>query len=337
MKKIAKAAKQPIQRFGFILTSDFSLLAFSCFVEALRELEDHGELTGRRFCQWSVLGKSGTAVRSSCGIELSTSRPFEDPGAFDYVVVIGGRLEAQVSPAALRFLAKAAKIEKTIIAIDTGTFVVARAGLMKDRNFCLDWFHYREFKDEFPEMEASIYQIFLIDRNFISCAGGTWSTDLAAHLIASIWGDDEASRAISLMGLERMRSASHYQTPFFDGAPVVTDSKVRAAIQMIERNCSKPPTVAEIATRSGLSVRQLERRFHTAVGVKPGEFSRTLRLRFGHWLLLNSQRSIAQIAFDCGFSDQSHFTREMRRAFNSTPRILRQQKHQSLNESERNI
>jgi transcriptional regulator GlxA family with amidase domain len=219
----------------------------------------------------------------------------------------------------VRFIAKAAALAKTIVAIDTGTFVIARAGLMTDRRFCLHWFHHREFVDEFPEIDASMDQIFLVDGNFITCAGGTWSTDLAIHLIAEIWGSAEASRATSLMGLERMRRASHYQAPFFDGAPRVSDPQVRGAIQTIERNCSRPPSVKELAEKANLSIRQLERRFHAAVGMKPAEFSRVIRLRFGHWLPHNSQPAIAQIAFDSGFTDQSHFTRAFARLFGATP------------------
>lgn len=328
-EQLPQRRRNPL-RFAFILTEDFSLLAFSCFIEALRELEDHGHMTGRRFCCWEVIGSAGASFRSSCGVKVGASHDTRDADSFDHVVVVGGRWEAKTSSAAVGFLARAAFLAKTIVAIDTGTFVVARAGLMADRRFCLHWFHYREFADEFPQITASMDQIFIVDGNFVSCAGGTWSSDLASHLIAEIWGGEEASRAISLMGLERMRHASHYQAPFFEGSPMVRDTKVSAAIQMIERNCSNPPAVAEIAARVNLSIRQLERRFGTALGMTPAALSRTIRLRFGHWLVLNSTRSLAQIAFDCGFSDQSHFTREFVRCFNVTPGCLREMENKAL-------
>jgi transcriptional regulator GlxA family with amidase domain len=86
---------------------------------------------------------------------------------------------------------------------------------------------------------------------------------------------------------------------------------------------STPPTVKEIAKEAATSVRQLERKFQQIFGVGPAELSRSVRLRYGHWLVQHTKRSITGIALDCGFADGSHFTRHFRKAFNLTPREAR--------------
>jgi len=309
-------------RFAFLLTNEFSMLAFSCFLETLRQMEDHGVRTGTSFCRWDVLGEREPTV-SSCGIAVAPSAHWRSAADFDYVVIIGGRQDAQLPQGALDFLSDAHARNKVIIAIDTATFIIARARLFPDRTYCIHWFHHHEFVEEFPQIASTADSIFHVDGNLISCAGGTWAADLATYLVAAIWSPDHANRATSLMGLERIRSATHYQAPFFQGAPIVRDARVMLAIQLIERRGSNPPTLAELARTAGTSTRQLERLFMQAVGMGPHQCSRLIRLRFGHWLLGNTMRSVAQISSDCGFADQSHFARNFRAQFNATPSQVR--------------
>ena len=40
--------------------------------------------------------------------------------------------------------------------------------------------------------------------------------------------------------------------------------------------------------------------------------------------LVSTRESMARVAIGCGFSDQSHFTREFRRQFGRTPREYRE-------------
>lgn len=316
-------APDRLVRFGFLLTDQFSLLALTGFLDSLREIEDHGSISGRRYCEWDILGPPGSAAAASCGVEIAATRAVEESSGYDYLIVIGGRVTAKVGAAEARLLRRAAMAGKTLIGIDTGTHALARIGLLDGFRVCAHWFHLREFQEEFPELDATADRIFIVDRKRITCSGGTCSIDLAAHLIDSLWGPSEATRAIALMGLERPRSPAHFQTPSFDGAPIVRDLRVRRAIQLIERRYDDPPSVGEMARDLGTSERQLERAFKKAVGVGPREFSRLARLRQGHWLLLNTNRSIAQIAFDCGFADASHFARFFRRQFGVTPRQQR--------------
>lgn len=82
--------------------------------------------------------------------------------------------------------------------------------------------------------------------------------------------------------------------------------------------------VEQLSQRIGISHRQLQRRFSTAVGYGPKTFQSVLR--FQRLLSLASepgaQHSFADLAVVSGYADQAHMTREARRFANCTPTIL---------------
>lgn len=71
-----------------------------------------------------------------------------------------------------------------------------------------------------------------------------------------------------------------------------------------------------------LSRKQFERVFFNAVGMKPKEYSNVVRFQRSLWLMQNGNRDFADIAYSCGYSDQSHFIRECRRYSGTTPAEL---------------
>jgi AraC-like DNA-binding protein len=81
--------------------------------------------------------------------------------------------------------------------------------------------------------------------------------------------------------------------------------------------------VHRLAATLGITDRQLRRRFATAVGYGPKTLQRVLR--FQRFLLLAQravQPDLARLAFDAGYADQAHLTREARRLAGRTPAEL---------------
>ena len=72
-----------------------------------------------------------------------------------------------------------------------------------------------------------------------------------------------------------------------------------------------------------MSVRTFERKFRSRFHLTPQRYLKKLRLRMASRALVYTGQSLAEVAVGCGFSDQSHFTREFRRYFGRTPREYR--------------
>lgn len=81
--------------------------------------------------------------------------------------------------------------------------------------------------------------------------------------------------------------------------------------------------ISETASRHGISVRQLERRFARNFGLSPKEWLRIKRFEGSLVKLADDKESLANVAADAGYADQSHMTRDYRRTTGFTPNQTR--------------
>lgn len=82
-------------------------------------------------------------------------------------------------------------------------------------------------------------------------------------------------------------------------------------------------SISETASRYGIGVRQLERRFVRNFGFSPKEWLRVKRFEGSLVKLVNDKESLANVAADAGYADQSHMTRDYRRTTGLTPNETR--------------
>ena len=94
-------------------------------------------------------------------------------------------------------------------------------------------------------------------------------------------------------------------------------------IRFISQHYGDRITNVDLAKACGLSVRAFERQFRAAYTCSPHDYIRQLRVRMSCSALVFSQKSLAEVATEFGFADQSHFTKEFRRFMGGTPRDYR--------------
>jgi len=100
-------------------------------------------------------------------------------------------------------------------------------------------------------------------------------------------------------------------------------SLINSTVDYIRDHHDERLTVEELAERAGLSPRQLHRKFREVFGLSVQEFLVKTRIQAASDRLLHSDESIAQIAVDFGFCDQSAFTQLFRKHLGLTPRRFR--------------
>lgn len=312
-------------RVAFLLTPSFTLTAFAGFVDALRLAADEGDRSRPLLARWAVLDASGGPVLSSCGASVAPNAPLDSPQGYDYVVVVGGLLHGgQRVPARLTaFLRQAAAAGVKLVGLCTGSFVLARAGLLDGHVACVSWFHREEFAAEFPECRIVSNQMFVVDRDRLTCAGGTSVVHLAAHVIERAIGRASAVKALRIM-IEEQPLPSRTLQPEQVLSVRSTDTVVHKAMLLLEQQLHAPATIEKLCTPLGIGRRQLERRFQQDVGLSPAEYRQQLRLERARWLLQNTDLEVTEVALECGFQDGASFARVVRKALGSSPREVRQ-------------
>jgi PAS domain S-box-containing protein len=117
--------------------------------------------------------------------------------------------------------------------------------------------------------------------------------------------------------------AGHAREYLGEGSASTMPEELRLPIAYIRENYADTILVVDLATASGRSVSSLERAFRRHLHVTPKDYIRKVRVHEACKQLIHSQDPVAGIAFECGFSDQAHLTREFKRIMHTTPAAYR--------------
>ena len=95
--------------------------------------------------------------------------------------------------------------------------------------------------------------------------------------------------------------------------------RLTRACEFVLANYAQPIAIADLASRAHLSASQLQREFSRLFGMNPGDYILRVRLLMAQRQLEETTAPVGRIALDCGFYDQSHFTRAFRAATGLKP------------------
>lgn len=108
------------------------------------------------------------------------------------------------------------------------------------------------------------------------------------------------------------------------GARQLAARAMLPAIQFLEEHALKPPPVADLAARTGLSAGAFTRRFRQTTGLAPAQYAAARRFQKSQRLLLGNRRPIAEVAREVGYDNPFHFTRFFAKHAGMSPRVWRQ-------------
>ena len=94
-------------------------------------------------------------------------------------------------------------------------------------------------------------------------------------------------------------------------------------LDIIERDFNKTIKIDELAKEVCMSVSTFLRHFKKQFGISPSNYIKQVRYKMVSRLLIESTKSLSEIGFDCGFSDQSHMNRSFKKVAGLTPKAYR--------------
>lgn len=95
------------------------------------------------------------------------------------------------------------------------------------------------------------------------------------------------------------------------------------AISYIEDHYLEPLTLEDVAAKSGISVRHLNRIFQSYYQTTPFTYLQKLRLERACTLLRTTNLPITEISYECGFNDSNYFTRQFTKTLGMSPKAYR--------------
>lgn len=302
---------------GFYLVPHFSMIAFASALEPLRMAN---QLTGVKHYRWSLISSNGEAVECSNGISIATEYAAGNRERFDAVFVCSGlnihRIDDEEAILWLKQLDKAGTI---LGAVCTGTHLLARADLLNDRRCTIHWENLASTREQFPHLVISP-ELFEIDKDRYTCAGGTAPLDMLLCEIRNKHGVDLATRISEQYMCERIRDQNDRQRVPLTQRIGASQPKLAEAVSLMEANIEEPMTLDELSHHVGLSRRQLERLFQRYLQCVPTRYYLELRLERARQLLLQTSMPIVDIALACGFISAPHFSKCYRDTFSIPPR-----------------
>ncbi|TCT08717.1 AraC family transcriptional regulator with amidase-like domain [Tepidamorphus gemmatus] len=318
------------RRIVFFLVPNFSMIAFATAIEPLRLANRQ---IGQSFYKWRLVTLDGGPGLASNGVQVAVDGSLEDekrrfptdekPDMF--FVCSGVHVEKFDSKALYSWLRQLNRSGVTVGAMCTGAWVLAKAGLLDGKRCAIHWENLPGFAEAFPE--ADIYaDLFEVDKNIYTCAGGTASLDMMLHLIDQDLGETVVNRVCEQALTDRVRNPHDRQRLPLRARLGIHNTKVLTIIELMEANIAEPLTLVELARFAGLSRRQIERLFRRTMGRSPARYYLELRLDRARHLLLQSNLPVVEVAVACGFVSASHFSKCYREFYGRSPLMERRER-----------
>ncbi|MDR6411976.1 GlxA family transcriptional regulator [Paraburkholderia terricola] len=306
---------------SFLLLPGFSAIGFMSAVEPLRVANRfRGDLY-----RWRILSLDGAPIAASNGISINADAAIGEVSEARTVFVVAGFEPLACYTRVLGdWLKRLERGGATLGGIDTGSFVLAEAGLLRGSDsVTVHWEALSAFRERYPSLDAS-QELFEIGERRITCAGGTASIDMTLDLIGRKHGAALASAVSEQFVVSRIRQRSDHQRMEIAARYGVHNRKLIQVIGVMEQHMEEPLAPDRLAQEIGVTRRQLERLFCASLKDTPTHFYLQLRLTRARELLQQTDMSITSICVACGFESPSHFSRTYRARFGASPRSDRQ-------------
>lgn len=309
---------QPVKgcRFGFLTLENYSMIAVSNAIEPLRMAN---LLSRNHFYEWEILTLDGQPATASNGLQMTPTRALADAGDCEVIFVCGGvNVRDAVRPEHLKALERLALARKKLGALCTGSYALAKAGLLDNYRAAIHWENLLALREEFPRIIFS-QQLFVIDRDRYTCSGGIAPLDFMLNVIRRQVGDAVTTAISDQFILDRIRNDHDHQYIPLQAKVGACHKTLIDVASLMEANIEEPLTLDELSDAVDMSRRQIERLFRRHLGSVPTKYYLELRLRRARELLLQTSMSIMDITVACGFRSPPHFSKCYRGQFGYPP------------------
>ncbi|MEO1109906.1 MAG: helix-turn-helix domain-containing protein [Pseudomonadota bacterium] len=270
----------------------------------------------------SVLSLEGAEVQSACGVNLNTRRIGSHTARFSYLFLVGGPV---LPPDQQDYLGRVARAHltagKILGAVEAALIPLARTGLLNGSEVAASAPVLSALQEQYPG-------VFPVADNK-HALGAIWSAGTRfslLNLLSEVIGHTSASQ-------ERPRLNRKFRSyrPQFGACTTCAKETVREdnaltgnsvvdyAIELFRNNLEEPLQIKSIAEDTGISLRQLERKFLATTGLTPKAYYLEERLEKAQALVRFTNLVLAEVALASGFGSYATLAAKYKQRFGRTP------------------
>ena len=266
----------------------------------------------------------GGLVATAEGVALDTVAMRQFAGdAIDTIVVPGapdmdGLLEQTAGT--VDVLRAFAPLSRRTVSVCTGTFLLARAGLLKGKRVTTHWSMCEPLQRRYPDLNVDGDALYIEQGDVWTSAGVTAGIDLALALVEADCGREIAMQCARQLVVFLKRPGGQAQHSRWLQAQSADSDAFDELHQWLAENLHlEDIDVNRLADKANMSPRNFSRVYKQKTGRAPGKAVELFRLEAARHLLENSSRNLDQIAYSCGFGDEERMRVTFQRNLGVSP------------------
>ena len=305
----------PYSKNPYRVPTQISILLFDrfsnhCLANVLEPLRAANDLSSQQVFEWNIVVLGGQRVRSSSGLRLEADAQLADMRGDILMVMPSYGFLTHANVTSSRALRAAARRFDILAGLDTGSWLLAEAGLLDDYRATIHWDELDRFSERFSDIDVQ-KEAVIYDRDRITCGGASTAFALAMQMIEKQHG------AALRLRVEHLFSGAYAQRPVRRGGIAAR------AVDLMRAHIEEPLPIAQLAQQLWRSQKHLEQQMLARLGAAPQVIYRRIRLERARQLSLDTTISVAEISVRCGYQDASAMTRAFRSEYGTTPQALR--------------
>jgi len=306
-------------KVAILAHSHLTLFEMSCAVELFA-------LPRPEFDNWyqaEVISLEQQQFDTTGGVGL-TIKQIESLDDYDTLIVPGWPTWDYPIPAAIeqqvrRFVQKG----KRVLTLCSGSFLLARLGLLDGKKATTHWMYQAQFCQQFPQVDYQPDVLYVFADNIGCSAGSAAALDLGLAVIRHDFGYQIANQVAKRLVISAHRSGG--QAQFVDTPMLEVPNQFSQALDWANSHLDKSITVADLAEKASMSRRTFDRKFRASFNLSPKEWLIQQKVERAKGLLEERHYPIERLASLAGFDNATTLRHHFRRLIGVSPVQYRKQ------------
>lgn len=234
------------------------------------------------------------------------------------------------SNAEICFIAACLHDKKTVVASDSGCFLLAETGMINYKTITTSWWWAENFSAWYPNIFICQETLIHDDGKIVTTGGGTSYIELTLWLIEKYGGKKLHHLTENIIYADHPKyNRTHLAAT--EDSPCEKDELIKKAQKWLRNHITIEWAIHELARHCHISQRTLLRRFQEILQMSPIQYMQKIRIEHAQKLLTSTSLTMESITEQCGYMNVSTFNKTFKKWTNLTPKEYRLQHKKDKN------